>query len=305
MRRIDRSIIRPVRRWYRRCGRSLPWRGETDPYRIILSEIMLQQTQVARVLEKYPRFLRRFPSMRSLARAPRRDVILAWRGMGYNNRAVRLHALATVLVRRNMRIPRSEESLLELPGIGKYTAHAILSSVHGLPVPVVDVNIRRLLSRVFWSMRSTAEMRSEREIWLAAGRILPRRSVYDWNQALMDFGATICTARRPACHRCPLGQRCASRLSMEPARPGAHLKTKKTEPGLRGVPNRIYRGRIVEALRRSETGLVAGALGREITEDFSTEDLPWLAHILDGLERDGLVRVMRAGAPARSRVVLA
>jgi A/G-specific adenine glycosylase len=225
--------------------------------------------------------------------------------MGYNNRAVRLHALAAVLVARNMRIPRTEESLLELPGIGKYTAHAILSSVHGLPVPVVDVNIRRLLSRAFWSMRSTAEMKSEREIWPAAGRILPRRSVYDWNQALMDLGATICTARRPACHRCPLRQLCASRPSMERAGPGAHAKSKKTEPGLRGVPNRIFRGRIVEALRRSESGLVAGALGREIAEDFSAGDLPWLTGILDGLERDGLVRVMRAGAPARSRVALA
>jgi len=266
---------------------------------------MLQQTQVARVLEKYPQFLRRFPSMRSLARAPRSDVIREWRGMGYNNRAVRLHALATVLVRRGMRIPRTEESLLELPGIGKYTAHAILSSVHGLPVPVVDVNIQRLLSRVFWRMRSTAEMRSEREIWLAAGRILPVRSVYDWNQALMDLGATVCSARRPACARCPLRMACASRPWMARPLPGAGRARKKMEPGLRGVPNRIFRGRIVEALRRTRTGLVAGALGREITQDFSAEDLPWLAHILEGLERDGLVRVRSAGTPARARVGLA
>ncbi len=266
---------------------------------------MLQQTQVARVLEKYPRFLRRFPSMHSLARAPLRDVILEWRGMGYNNRAVRLHALAATLVRRNMSVPRSEESLLELPGIGKYTAHAILSSVHGLAVPVVDVNIRRLLSRVFWSMRSTSEMRSEKEIWLAAGRVLPRRSVYDWNQGLMDLGATICTARRPACDRCPLAGECASRLSMERARPGVRVEGKKSEPGLRGVPNRIYRGRIVEALRGSRRGLFAGALGKEIREDFSVEDLPWLAHILEGLERDGLVRVRCPGASAGTRVILA
>jgi len=305
MKRTERSIIGPVRRWYRRHGRSLPWRGETDPYRIIVSEIMLQQTQVARVLEKYPLFLRRFPSMRSLARAPLREVILEWRGMGYNNRAVRLHALAAVLARRNMIVPRSEEALLELPGIGKYTAHAILSSVHGLPVPLVDVNIRRLFSRVFWNMRSTSEMRSEREIWEAAGRVLPRRSVYGWNQALMDLGATICTARRPACERCPLAELCASRSGMERVRTAPGRGVKKREPGFRGVPNRIYRGRIVEALRRNRKGLAAGALGGEISEDFSRRDLPWLARILEGLERDGLVRISRPGARASARVRLA
>jgi A/G-specific adenine glycosylase len=301
MRRHDRSIVSPVRRWYRRHGRSLPWRGESDPYRIILSEIMLQQTQVSRVLGHYGRFLRRFPSMRSLARASRRDVILAWRGMGYNNRAVRLHALASTLVEREMRIPRTAASLQELPGIGRYTAHAILASVHGLPVPVVDVNIRRLLSRVFWRMPSTADMRSEAEIWRTAGRILPRRGVYDWNQALMDIGATICTGRRPQCNRCPLGGICASRERM--AQPGSGAL--KTEPGLHGVPNRIYRGRIVEALRRKEAGCRADVLGREIHPAFSPRDVPWLEGLLEGLERDGLVRVRRGKTLPGTRVVLA
>ena len=240
MKRTERSIIGPVRRWYRRHGRSLPWRGETDPYRIILSEIMLQQTQVARVLEEVPPFLRRFPSMRSLARAPLRDVILEWRGMGYNNRAVRLHALAAVLVRRSMIVPRSEESLLELPGIGKYTAHAILSSVHGLPVPLVDVNIRRLFSRVFWRMRSTSEMRSEREIWEAAGRVVPAFGVR-LDQALMDLGATICTARRPACERCPLAGKCASRSSME-REPGAGPGGKEERARLPRGPQQDIQG---------------------------------------------------------------
>jgi A/G-specific adenine glycosylase len=301
MRRNDRRIISPVRRWYRRYGRSLPWRGESDPYRIILSEIMLQQTQVSRVLGHYPRFLRRFPSMPSLARARRRDVVLAWRGMGYNNRAVRLHALASALVDREMRIPSDAASLLELPGVGRYTAHAILSSVHGLPVPVVDVNIRRLLSRVFWRMTSTAGMRSEEEIWRTAEKILPRRGVYDWNQALMDIGATICTARLPSCGMCPLGLVCASRKGMKRAAGGP----RKAGPGLHGVPNRIYRGRIVEALRRKESGFRAEALGREIYPDFSLRDLPWLKSLLEGLERDGLVRLGRGRTSPGSRVVLA
>lgn len=296
-----RRIISPVRRWYRLHGRALPWRGESDPYRIILSEIMLQQTQVSRVLGAYPRFLRRFPSMLSLARARRRDVVLAWRGMGYNNRAVRLHALATVLVERKMRIPSEASSLLELPGIGRYTAHAILSSVHGLPVPVVDVNIRRLLSRVFWRMPSTADMRSEPEIWRTAAGILPRRGVYDWNQALMDIGATICTARLPSCSRCPLGAICASRKGMK----RAGRATGKSEPGLHGVPNRIYRGRIVEALRKRKSGFSPGALGKEIHPGFSLQHAPWLNRLLEGLERDGLVRVRRGMAPRDLRVVLA
>ena len=301
MRRNDRRIISPVRRWYRRYGRSLPWRGESDPYRIILSEIMLQQTQVSRVLGHYPRFLRRFPSMPSLARARQRDVVLAWRGMGYNNRAVRLHALASVLVGREMRIPSDAASLLELPGIGRYTAHAILSSVHGLPVPVVDVNIRRLLSRVFWRMPSTADMRSEPEIWRTAASILPRRGVYDWNQALMDIGATICTARLPSCSRCPLGGICASRKRMTQAGRG----TRKSEPGVHGVPNRIYRGRIVEALRRKEAGFRAEALGRVIHPDFTPHDIPWLKSLLEALERDGLVRITRGRTLPDFRVVLA
>ncbi len=297
----DRRFVRAVRDWYRRHGRTLPWRGESDPYRIILSEVMLQQTQVSRVLVLYGRFLRRFPSMRSLARAPRRDVILAWRGMGYNNRAVRLHALASVIVGRGMHIPRSAEELLELPGIGKYTAHAILSSVHGLPVPVVDVNVRRLLSRVFWRMPTTADMRSEAEIWRAAGRIVPRRGAYDWNQALMDLGATICTARRPDCAACPLDRICASRKGM------AHAKGKpsRSEPGLRGVPNRIYRGRIVEALRSTKGGITAGDLGRTIHPGFSDGDAPWIGKLIAGLERDGLVRVRKDGSLLRSRVALA
>jgi A/G-specific adenine glycosylase len=301
MRRPDGSIVPFVRRWYRRHGRSLPWRGESDPYRIILSEIMLQQTQVSRVLAAYPRFLRRFPSMRSLAQAPKRDVILAWRGMGYNNRAVRLHALASVIVRRGMSIPETAESLLELPGIGKYTAYAILASVHGLPVPVVDVNIRRLLSRVFWRMPSTAEMRSEREIWRTAEEILPRRRVYDWNQALMDLGATICTARRPSCPACPLGSVCASRTTMQQAAPAP----RKSEPELRGIPDRIYRGRVVEALRNSGRGSSAGALGRTIDPEFSPRDATWLVNLLKGLERDGLIRVRPGKTMLRSRVVIA
>jgi len=300
MRQFDRSVIPAVRRWFRRRGRKLPWRGETDPYRVILSEIMLQQTQVQRVLEKYPLFLRRFPTMRAIARARRRDVVLAWRGMGYNGRAVRLHALASVLAERGMRIPRDADSLRALPGVGKYTAHAILAAVHGLPVPIVDVNVRRLFSRLFWKMRSTGDMRSEAEIWDAAARVLPRRNVYDWNQALMDLGATICTARRPLCPECPLGSRCASRESMS-EKPRAR---RKREPGLKGMPDRVARGRIVEALRDADRGRTVGTLGKMIRTGFSARHGRWLESLIRGLERDGLVRLSRGKEILESRVTL-
>ena len=300
MRRFDRSLIPLVVRWFRRCGRELPWRGEADPYRVILSEIMLQQTQVQRVLQKYPLFLRRFPTMRSLARAPRRDGVRQWRGMGYNGRAVRLHALASVLVERGMRIPRDADALRSLPGVGKYTAHAILSAVHGLTVPLVDVNVRRLLSRIYWRMRSTAEMKSEAQIWEAAGRLLPRRNVYQWNQALMDLGATVCTARRPRCTACPVGERCASRGSMSD-KPRA---TRKREAGFGGLPDRIARGRLVEALRDAQRGRSAGALGKMVLPGFSARDWRWLESLIAGLERDGLVRLSRGKDLLASRVSL-
>jgi len=261
---------------------------------------MLQQTQVQRVLQKYPLFLRQFPTMRSLARARRRDVVTAWRGMGYNGRAVRLHALAAVIVERGMRIPRDAASLQSLPGVGKYTAHAILSSVHGLPVPLVDVNVQRLLSRVFWRMSSTGEMRSEAEIWEAAERVLPRRNVYDWNQALMDLGATVCTARQPRCGLCPLAVRCSSVRSMSD---GPRTKQRR-EPGLKGMPDRIARGRIVEVLRDARRGRTAMALGKLIHPGFSPRHTRWLGTLLEGLERDGLVRLSRGKDLLARRVTL-
>ena len=144
-----------VLRWYRQNGRTLPWRGEQDPYRVLVSEVMLQQTQVSRVLEKYPLFLKQFPTLRALARAERSSVIRAWRGMGYNNRAVRLHLLAQTVVNSHGGVlPRTEEELTLLPGIGRYTARALLSSVFHIPVPVVDVNVHRFFSRLFWPMRT-------------------------------------------------------------------------------------------------------------------------------------------------------
>ena len=294
------SIVRAVRRWYRSHGRKLPWRGSTDAYRVLLSEIMLQQTQVARVLEKFPLFLRRFPTLATLARAPLRDVTIAWRGMGYNNRAVRLHALARTLTHDHRAgLPNSVRELILLPGIGRYTAHALLCAVHGKSVPLVDINIRRLYSRLLYRMRTLSELREEREIWNVAGLMVPSRRAYDWNQALMDLGATICTARHPVCGECPVARFCRSRGAMRPA----GRSVKKAEPGLRGIPNRIYRGRIIEELRRagSGRGIVESRLGKRIHPGFAAAHAAWLRSLLRGLESDGLITVApgRDGRPAR------
>jgi A/G-specific adenine glycosylase len=299
-----RKIVKAVRRWYLRHGRKLPWRGSPDPYRVILSEVMLQQTQVARVLEKFPLFLRKFPTLSALAKAPLRDVTIAWRGMGYNNRAVRLHALARALTDEYRgQLPASAEELLLLPGIGRYTAHALLCAVHGKPVPLVDVNIRRLYSRLFFRMRTFDRMREEGEIWDIAGSLLPSRRTYDWNQALMDIGATVCTAQRPACAQCPVARFCLSRHSMR----RAGRRAKRAEPGLRGIPNRIYRGRIIEELRRAGAGRGIGEsrLGKRIHPGFATAHAAWLRSLLRGLESDGLITVAPGRGGRQARVTLA
>lgn len=303
-RRRETGVARRILRWYSVHGRRLPWRDIRDSYRILVSEIMLQQTQVSRVLRIYPTFLDKFPTLRSLASAPQAQVVLAWRGLGYNNRAVRLHRLAGYLVDNHAgKLPRDFDTLLTLPGIGRYTAAALLVAVHGIDAPVVDVNIRRFFSRMFWTMRSTAEMRSGREIEILSARlVLPGRG-YAWTQALMDLGATVCIARAPHCHRCPVGALCLSRTTML----RDHVKPAKHEPSMSGVPNRIYRGRIVEELRGNtgKKGIRLELLGRRIHPGFATRHERWLVRLLGSLEKDGLVVVSGNGSSMSRYVRLA
>ena len=283
-------IVARILRWYDRDGRTFPWRGISDQYRILLSEIMLQQTQAGRVLQLYPVFLRRFPTLASLARAPLGDVIVVWRGMGYNNRAVRLHCMARVLAgQHGMQLPATAEALTALPGIGKYTAHALLSSVHGHRVPIVDINVRRFFSRLFFRMKTLDALRPEAEIWAVAAEQLPRSRSYDWNQALMDIGSTLCTKRNPLCDRCPVSLLCASRLVMK----RVTAARRKWEPSRGGLPNRIYRGRIVEQLRTASRakGMTVAAVGRRIRPGYAPSDRSWLDGLLRRLADDGLVIV--------------
>jgi A/G-specific adenine glycosylase len=210
-RRLVMRFQRRLLTWYRRHGRDLPWRRTREPYRVLVSEMMLQQTQVDRVLPKYHQFLDRYPTMAALAAAPVDDVRRLWYPLGYNIRPVRLHAIACeAMAHYGGRLPDSADSLRRLPGVGRYTAGAILAFAHGRDVAILDTNVRRVLGRVFFGPRRLRRLRGEKAFWDLAEALVPRGRGYDFNQALMDFGATWCTPRRPRCARCPMRAFCAT-----------------------------------------------------------------------------------------------
>lgn len=301
-------------RWYARHKRDLPWRDCGDPYRILVSETMLQQTQVDRVAPKYLAFLAQFPTLRDLAAAPVGDVIRAWSGLGYNQRAVRLREAAVAAVERfGGELPRTVEELRSLPGIGPYTAAAIASFAFGAAVATVDTNIRRVLTRVFAGAEPADAPGPTRAIWTLAEAALPPDRAGDWNQALMDLGATICVARNPQHLLCPLRDHCrfvaqADQMAIEPAvsptpklgrvaeAPSPYLAT-PTRSSANAEPfvgsSRYYRGRIVERLRAAPPGQVVtlAAIGYAVKPDYGTADAAWLQTHLERLARDGLVVV--------------
>lgn len=197
--------------WYRRNGRDLPWRQTRDPYRILVSEVMLQQTQVDRVLPKYHEWLEKFPTLGALAAAAEDDVTQAWRPLGYNIRPRRLHAIARESVARyGGELPADENTLRSFKGIGAYTAGAVLSFAFGQRAAIVDTNVARVLFRVFVGSGDPRAHAMRRHLWNVSRSVLPLRHVFDFNQALMDFGATQCTARKPQCAACPLRTGCAA-----------------------------------------------------------------------------------------------
>jgi A/G-specific adenine glycosylase len=203
---VKRQWRKRLLAWYDRNGRDLPWRRDRDPYRVWVSEIMLQQTRVAAVLEHYRIFLQRFPTVQELAAARESSVLAAWSGLGYYRRAHRLHAAAKEVVGRYKgKFPDTVAELHSLPGIGRYTAAAIASIVFNLPVAVVDGNVERVLARAFGNGLA------EKDPWPLAEALLNRRRPGDFNQAMMELGATVCLPRRPQCLICPLFELCATR----------------------------------------------------------------------------------------------
>jgi A/G-specific adenine glycosylase len=206
----SRVFVRKLLIWYKKAARRLPWRETRNPYAILVSEFMLQQTQVSRVLEYYPRFLARFPTLRSLARARPKAVMEAWEGLGYYARARNLHALARQLSAFGYRVPGDPDELTKLPGVGRYTAGAVACFAYEKAVPTVDVNVARVVRRFFWG-----EGRRERDVWVLATTLVPKKGKRAWrfNQALMELGALVCKARKPACPDCPVNANCRTFLA--------------------------------------------------------------------------------------------
>jgi A/G-specific adenine glycosylase len=208
--------------WYDRHQRDLPWRRDRDPYRVWLSEIMLQQTRVATVVDYYQSFLRRFPTVGKLAAARETSILAAWSGLGYYRRARMLHAAAKRIVKEHAgRFPANAERLRTLPGIGRYTAAAIASIAFGEPVAVVDGNVERILRRLL------GENLAGESLWQTAEELLSRRRPGDFNQAMMELGATLCLPRQPMCLTCPVFELCATRGELEEAAKKAPQKKRE------------------------------------------------------------------------------
>jgi len=206
-----RTFRRALLRWYRRRGRDLPWRRTRDPYAVLVSEFMLQQTQVATVLPYYNEWLRRFPDFESIARASEDEILQAWQGLGYYSRPRSLQAAAKIVAKKfHGRLPQTIDEIETLPGVGRYTANAIASFAFDQAVPTVDANIARVIARLF-NFRNPIDTTPGRDVlWQKAAALLPKRGARDHNSALMDLGALICVARNPKCNLCPVRKFCCA-----------------------------------------------------------------------------------------------
>ena len=273
-------------RWYRlRSRHALPWRLTRDPYAVLVSEVMLQQTQVDRVLPYYDAWLRRWPSFGALAEASPADVIRAWAGLGYNRRALNLHRLAVeVTEAHGGELPESIPALLQLPGIGPYTASAVACFAGGARVVVADTNIARVLARLALG-QERAKGIPPGSLHRGAEALLPDTGARDHNLALMDLGAMVCTARAPLCGSCPVAAHCAWLATGSP--PAAGPTRAPTEPFEHTA--RFARGRIVAALRQAERPL------SELVEMLPARHRLNTTAYLTALEREGMVQQLPGG----------
>jgi len=277
-----RNMVRSVLRWYRKNGRDLPWRRTRDPYKILVSEIMLQQTQVHRVMQKYTEFLKAFPTVEKLAAAKPADVIRIWKGLGYNRRALYLQSAAQMVVDRHAgTFPSELQTLKQLPGVGEYTARALLSFAFGESVVMMDTNHRRFYQRVLFGRTP----RSDEKLLRMAEQTFPKRSAYHWNQALMDLGQFVCTERSPVCKLPFLEKYCRACAGV--GRPPKKIPRKNTVRFRDS--DRYYRGRIVDALR--EEGKIIDSTLERLCGDISVVRKE---KIIDKLEKDGLIKRLKA-----------
>jgi A/G-specific adenine glycosylase len=278
--------------WFEANRRDLPWRHTRDPYRILIAEVMLQQTQVDRVIPYFEQFLERFPTVNALAEAPTAEVIRLWSGLGYNRRAVNLQRTAQAVVEQfGGNFPSDVTALRSLPGIGPYTAGAIACFAFELDSAFVDTNMRRVIHRLFAGPELPEPKLNERDVIELATRLVPPGDGWRWNQALIEFGALQCSARKPLCMVCPMQQDCVAFPTIQSTLKTLPKGTRLKQEGAFEGSNRWYRGRAIAALRSSEEGLSLTDLGAHLRADFTPGDLPWLVDLVRGLERDGLASV--------------
>jgi A/G-specific adenine glycosylase len=273
---VQPHLKRAVLAWGERHRRDLPWRRTRDPWAVLVSELMLQQTQATRVAPRYRAFIARFPTPAACARAPRAAVVRAWDGLGYNRRALHVHRAAAVLAEAG-RFPDTVEGLQRLAGVGPYTARAVLAFAFERDAAVVDTNVARVLARVH------GRPLSPREAQAAADAALVPGQAWAWNQAMMDIGAVLCRSRTPACTACPLAPACqwyaAGSSPPDPA------ETASRQEAFAGS-NRQGRGRLVRALRHAPVARVEAASVMGWTDDPERVD-----RVVAGLVAEGLVAV--------------
>lgn len=304
------ALAERVQRWQRQHGRhDLPWQGTRDPYRVWLSEVMLQQTQVGTVLGYYRRFLDRFPSVQDLAAAPLDDVLALWSGLGYYSRARNLHRAAqTVVAEHGGRFPGSAAALQRLSGIGRSTAAAIAAFCYGERVAILDGNVKRVLARALGFDADLALPRESDRLWALAESLLPADGIDTYTQGLMDLGATVCLSRAPRCDACPLTQVCAARAAGRPQ--DYPVKSRKQRRSRRyDLWLWLERGDQVWLLRRPARGIWAGlwSLPEFDSEEAArqalqglpgqTQLLPAFVHMLT--HRDWTLQPLRWTLPAR------
>lgn len=293
------AIATTLIEWFRQHGRDLPWRHTRDPYRILVSELMLQQTQVERVIPKYHTFLALFPDVYALAAAPTSAVITAWQGLGYNRRAIYLQRTAQAVVTQYAgQFPHDVAALRALPGIGDYTSGAIACFAFEQDVAFLDTNIRRVVLRL-WS-DPHGDIPDEKALRSLAAQQVPAGQGWWWNQAIMELGAVTCTATKPKCTACPLRGFCndyAARLAADhalaplPSRTVRRVAERKDAPFVGS--NRYIRGRIIDYLRQTPTGTDQPALAAHLITLGLSVDEAKLTAIIAGLARDGLIHLDR------------
>ena len=283
--------------WFGVNGRDLPWRQTRDPYRILVSEVMLQQIQVARAIPFYLTFLQRFPTIADLVAAPLAEVIRAWGDLGRYRRLVNLHRTARRIVEElGGVIPGDVETLRTLPGVGPYTAGAVACFAFEQDVGFLDTNSRRVIHRLFIGPDVPDASASDRELLELARRAVPAGQGWVWNQTLIEFGALHCTARRPACADCPVQEQCRAYPGILSSLVEKRQRSDgKRSPAYEGT-SRYYRGRVLAVLRElpddePPAALELRALGNKLRPDFSDDELPWIYEVVQSLRKDGLAAV--------------